>query len=307
MKQRRHHFVWQHYLSAWCTDGELGCLRNGSFFSTGTVAVAVEKDFHKIADLTSAELTLLRTMLQGMPEPMRSVQTGWLRMFAAPSALASAFGGISAEADRLLAEMRFNAEEEFHTKIEGEGQPLLDELRQGGRTFFDDRDGFQTFMFFVALQFTRTQRVRDRLKVAFSGVQFPPDFGEVDPSRIAGALRMISATSLAASYIMERENCALSMIESTNGAEFITGDQPVVNIYARGSDGFTPPSKIRLYYPVSPTRALMLGDHRDDPMTETEAADASQVARYNSLIVSASQHDLYGMSESVLRAARRTG
>jgi hypothetical protein len=66
-----------------------------------------------------------------------------------------------------------------------------------------------------------------------------------------------------------------------------------VNIYPRGSDGFTPPSKIRLYYPLSPTRALMLGDHRDDPMSETEAADASQVARYNSLIVSASQHDLY--------------
>jgi hypothetical protein len=111
-------------------------------------------------------------------------------------------------------------------------------------------------------------------------MQFPPGLGDVDPSRIAGALRMISATSLAASYILQREHCILSMIESTGGAEFITGDQPVVNIYARGSDGFTPPSKIRLYYPVSPTRALMmLGDHRDDPMAETEAADASQVAR----------------------------
>jgi hypothetical protein len=99
MKQRRHHFIWQHYLSAWCTDGELGCLRNGSFFSTGSVVVVVEKDFHKIADLTSAELTLLRMMVQRMPEPMRSVQMGWLRMFAAPSALASAFGGMSHAAE----------------------------------------------------------------------------------------------------------------------------------------------------------------------------------------------------------------
>ena len=80
-----------------------------------------------------------------------------------------------------------------------------------------------------------------------------------------------------------------------------------MNIYARGSDDFTPPSKIRLYYPVSPNRALMLGDPRDDAITASENADASQVARYNSLIVSASQHDLYGTSETVLRAAGRTG
>jgi hypothetical protein len=164
-------------------------------------------------------------MVQNMPEPMRSVQMGWLRMFAAPSAQANAFGGMNPEADRLLPEMRFNTEEEFHTKIEGEGQPLLDELRRGGRTLFDDRDGFQTFMFFVALQFTRTQRFRDRLKVAFSGMQFPPGFGDVDPSSIAGALRMISATSLATNYVMHREHCVLSMIESTSGAESITRDQ----------------------------------------------------------------------------------
>jgi hypothetical protein len=304
MKQRRHHFVWQHYLSAWCADGQLTCLRNGAAFKASTVNVAVEKDFHKVADLTAAELKLLILFVQQLPEHMRAVQLGWIRMFAAPSVLQGAFGGTSTEADKILAELRFNTEEEFHTRIENAALPLLTELRQGNRAFFSDRAGFQTFMFFLALQFVRTQSVRDRLRIALGGLKFPPGFGEVNPAHLAGALRTISATSVTTHYIMQREHCRLTMIEATGGAEFITGDQPAVNVYARASEGFTPPSKLRLYYPLSPTRALLFGDQRDDPIAEIQAADASQVNGYNSLIVSAAQHELYGTSESVLRAAR---
>jgi len=207
-KKRRHHFVWQHYLSAWCTDGELGCLRNKSFFTTGTTVVAVEKDLYMLADLKQPELKLLRLMVQKMPAPMRSVQMGWLSMFTAPSVLESIFGGVSAEADKLLTDLRFNTEEDFHAKVEADALPILAELRKGERAFFDDRAAFQIFVFYLSLQFTRTKKVRDRLKMAFDGMQFPSGFGEVDPARVANAVGMISATSLAASYIMQREHCA---------------------------------------------------------------------------------------------------
>jgi len=49
---------------------------------------------------------------------------------------------------------------------------------------------------------------------------------------------------------------------------------------------------------------LLVGDGRDGPMTEVETADASAVSRYNALIAGAAQNELYGTSESILRAAR---
>ena len=115
---------------------------------------------------------------------------------------------------------------------------------------------------------------------------------------------MIAATSLATHYIIQREHFRLTTIEVANGAEFITGDQPVVNVYADPGPGFKPPTRIRLYYPLSPLRALLVGDDRDDPMTEIEIADASAASRYNALIAGAAQNELYGTSESILRSAR---
>ena len=148
MKQRRHHYVWQHYLSAWCVQQQITCLRNGAAFKASTINVAVEKDFYKIPDLTRGDIKVLTLMVQQMPEHVRAAQMGWLKMFITPSAMEVAFGGVNAEADKLLTELRFNTEEEFHTRIENDALPLLGRLRAGNRAFLSETASFQTFVFF---------------------------------------------------------------------------------------------------------------------------------------------------------------
>lgn len=302
MKQRRHHFVWQHYLSPWCQRGQITCRRNGATFTASTVKIAVEKDFYKIHDLTPGDLAFLLLFVKQFPEHMRPTQLGWIRMFAAPSAFQAAFAGVSAEADKVLDELTFNTEEQFHTKIENEALPLLAALRAGDASFFVDSRSFQTFMFFLSLQSVRTQQVRDRLKLGLGQLKFPPGLSDVSPERIAGVLRLMVATSVTTHYIMQRDHCRLTLLQAATETEFITGDQPVVNVFGGVADDFAPPKQLRFFYPVSPTRAVLVGDQRDDPMPEVQSLSRIEVGRYNALIAATAQHELYGTSASILRA-----
>jgi hypothetical protein len=61
--KRNHHHVWQQYLRAWTnTNGAIWCLQNGRIFSTGTPAIAVEKDFYKLHKLTREDIEFIKML-----------------------------------------------------------------------------------------------------------------------------------------------------------------------------------------------------------------------------------------------------
>jgi hypothetical protein len=53
---RRQHHVWRSYLDAWSTDQIIFCSRDGRTFPSNVGGVGVERDFHKLPALTSADI-----------------------------------------------------------------------------------------------------------------------------------------------------------------------------------------------------------------------------------------------------------
>jgi hypothetical protein len=71
--KRRHHHVWQNYLTPWTNGGVLYCLQGGRIFPTGTRVIAVEKDFYKLDRLTDQDVALIKlTFGQGRPSAVRA-------------------------------------------------------------------------------------------------------------------------------------------------------------------------------------------------------------------------------------------
>lgn len=62
----KQHYVFQRYLSAWTTNNQLWCNRNGKKFSTGTINVAQQRDFYRIMDLNEDEKKFLSTHLMNL-------------------------------------------------------------------------------------------------------------------------------------------------------------------------------------------------------------------------------------------------
>ena len=65
---------------------------------------------------------------------------------------------------------------------------------------------------------------------------------------------LISAMRFADSLYRRRDQFKLVLLDNETGVPFITGDQPIINVHAAGSEA--PPE--RLFYPLSPKRAMML-------------------------------------------------
>jgi len=64
---KNQHYVWQHYLNAWATDGTFCCYRqkDSKLFPTQPKAIASQTYFYEAQQLTAGDINLLRTLSAG--------------------------------------------------------------------------------------------------------------------------------------------------------------------------------------------------------------------------------------------------
>ena len=70
----------------------------------------------------------------------------------------------------------------------------------------------------------------------------------------------IYAENLGASLFVGRNELDIIFLESGNGREFITGDQPIVNLLGTG-DG-SAPEDLAFYYPLSPVLSCLVSSKK---------------------------------------------
>jgi Protein of unknown function (DUF4238) len=291
VKKRRQHHVWQHYLKAWSTGGQLYCLMNGRIFPTGTTAIAVEQYFYKIGKLTAADIALIRFLVidvKGLHPRTRKNHEVFLRMVTAPAV----FEGKAADLDDLIDTFRTNALEDYHAKIEASFLPLLERALRKDISFYSDERSCITLFHFLASQHMRTKGVKvrtiDNLKRK-SGL---------DASRIWGIMSHMFATNIGRGVFAERRNRKFILVENATGLEFITGDQPLINLH--DGDGEKSPATLSWYYPISPRFALFLTEVDEEPAFTTASLTSAQVSDLNARIADASHSQVFAQSRESL-------
>ena len=291
VKKRRQHHVWQHFLKAWSTDGQLYCLMNGRIFPTGATAIAVEQDFYKIAKLTATDIALIRLLVievEGLHPLTRKNHEAFLRMVTAPAA----FEGRAAHLDDLIDIFRTNALEDYHARIEASFLPLLKSALRKDISFYSDARSCITLFHFLASQHMRTKGVKvrtiDNLKRK-SGL---------DASRIWGIMSHMFAVNIGMGVFAERRNRKFILVENATGLEFITGDQPLINLH--GGDGEKSPATLSWYYPISPRLALFLTAVDEEPAFTTAGLTSAQVSDLNAKIADAGHSQVFAQSRESL-------
>lgn len=114
-----------------------------------------------------------------------------------------------------------------------------------------------------------------------------------------GLMRTIFATNLGHGFYIQRRTLRLTFLDAPADAEFVSGDQPIVNVRAIGLPEGQPPSEseIALYYPLTPTRALLMAFDAPAPSTDRRSLTSAETAAYNQMIVNASQEQLYARTQ----------
>ena len=107
------------------------------------------------------------------------------------------------------------------------------------------------FFRFVAHQYFRTTGKRRDVGELLSQIMSGHDF-----AHLTNIVCHIVAENLGASLFVDRNKFDIIFLESRNGREFITGDQPIVNLLDTGEG--SEPTDVVLYYPLSPVLSCLV-------------------------------------------------
>lgn len=99
-------------------------------------------------------------------------------------------------------------------------------------------------------------------------------------------LRHVLATNIGFYLYMHWDGVRCSLLEAPETAEFITADQPLLNLAAEWSPSETPPDELDLLYPISPQYALRIEVSHSHPGLRQEAATVLEANWWNQRLFS---------------------
>ncbi|MEN6488758.1 MAG: DUF4238 domain-containing protein, partial [Smithella sp.] len=186
-----------------------------------------------------------------------------------------------------------NAEEEWHSGLESSARPLIDAARHRDISFYQNDSDCIFFLQFLSVQHFRTSGIKSRTLEAFKYRS------NIDLSRCWNVLSHILATNLGSSLFLDRKRIPLVLLENRTDVPFITSDQPTINLLSNSqtSEG---PEHLALYYPISPTLALLLDDPDKSCGLSSESLSSERVIGLNVTRAAKSFRQVFGNTKDVL-------
>lgn len=303
-RKRGQHYVWRYYLTAWADHSDqVACLRDNKVFSANPKNIAKARDFYRLRDLNPQEIEMIeKGFINDFWTPqIQQLNRNWVNLFTRVFKIRQHLNHTGrlndakeAQLDRVINDLA----EDFHSHIEGEYLQCLDSLKSGNIDFLKSSEGKHKFMFFLCLQYFRTNMMKNTILRSFEAGPRP-----VPPELIRNlwsVLYFIFATNLAFSLSSDKSYRVL-ILRNTSPIPFITGDQPVINTRVNYSV-YEQAQELELYYPVSPELAVLVTDSNTyDSHQTTFNVQEREVKRYNELISNASDEQIYANDVNVLQ------
>ena len=297
MKKHRQHHVWQSYLEPWTADGKVFCLLDGRICRPNTRNVAVERHFYKLHRLTETDLAFLKLfIIDTGPAHAKSLHEEFLGLLLAPRAFVEQYRDMlknSEEMEAFLEAQEINVLEDYHASIENSFAKTLEEVRKGNISFYSNDAECIVFARYMATQFMRTKGIKVRMIEMFQQKM------SVDISRVWDIASLMQAVNIGCSLFLGRKRQQLVLVRNITDVEFITGDQPVINLHGCG-DKTKAPTSLCMYYPIGPRTAMIWGDVDEEVPYTTETLKVADVSELNRRMVADSHSQVFGHSAASL-------
>lgn len=288
---RRSHTVWKNYLRSWSNNDQVYCLQNGRIFPSNIINMSVERDFYKLLKLTDQDIEGIKSIINGSPLVSQKFFQELLFKFSTiPYLVDYAFSDPTMDMTLrdYIEEQVFNAAESLHSSIEFNALPIFDDLKNKDISFYDDGLKSVSFLSFISVQYFRTKGIQRRV--------FEKKFPLINIENCWNILRIILGMNLGFSLFVVRKKRPLILIENITNVPFITSDQPVINLFSLPEAN----QHLALYYPISPSLALILGESDVCCGFENGSLTEEKVLELNRKIQSFAELQIYGHSEEVL-------
>lgn len=295
MKKRRHHYVWRNYLKPWSTNKKIWCYREGKLFNPNIMGVGQKRDFYKVNELTDQDIYIIQKyFIDPTCQHLQRTNARWVELFSWVHNVKS--GLLDNDINN---EAIYNFEEDLHGVIEKNSIKYLNSILASDLSFFQTKKGCIGFSHFISVQLMRTNKVKSGVMHCMNTMKNRNPGFRIE--RIWNVVSHILATNMAwsiyASTVSE-EPFRIVLLQNESSKEFITGDQPVVNIY--NEKNFETPKDTELYYPVSPKLAILITKNKFYKNHVEIKLSAGQVKYYNRVIIQNSKNQVYASIKKTL-------
>lgn len=295
------HYVWQHYLRAWCAPKKIWCKRidQPEPFSTSPRNVGAERFFYEFYELTPDDLAYIGSVIaQSNDEDLRKLNRGWIESFQMTFMIRRRLEDVEIEPEsrleleQALRDVEKTMGESFHGGTEMRAGPLLDALRREDVSFYANQAAATTFIDYLSHQYFRTAKHRNSMLALPNPL--PHDMGRTWPVEA-----FIYATNLACSFAQRWRDYRIVLLRNRSEIPFITGDQPLINLCGMQVE------QVDLYYPLTPDLAMIFtADRSHYPGADLDLGPIA-VESYNHRIYAKSDTQIYGNEPSYLASIAR--
>jgi hypothetical protein len=294
-KKRRQHYVWRHYLKPWTFGEQIWCLRENRTFTNGLMGIGNSSYFYKINELTEKDIDLIQKLwVNDAPPILKELYKNWIILFSAIHTVKriSEKNGAYEKMKEGLDLAIINFEEDMHAHIEGGAIPYIEKLINNDVGFLKDENGYFEFIYFLCVQYFRTKKRKETF------LELQEEFKSFDLVKIWNVCSHIMATALAFGMIREKEDFTCVMLKNNSTTEFITGDQPVINTFAKLDEKEKlEHEELELYYPITPKSALIISRKPEYKGIEEVEVDEVFATQLNDMIFLNSYDQIYSNNE----------
>lgn len=258
------------------------------------MGVAQQRYFYRLQELNAKEKELIyRLAISESYGKLKEVNSEWLKLFTLVFDIKSQLesrGALPTELAQMFKDIELQLEESLHSFIEGRSKSYLDELLNENADFYLDQEESIDFCFFFAMQYVRTPRILENMRKNAN------DLDGVDAAKVWSVSKVIFGTNIAWSIYAKRHQYKLNILKS-DGARFITADQPIINTQAVNFEAI--PEGVEFFYPISPELAVLISEDNDEPGALV-SIDDDRVSTYNRMIFYSSYKQVYAAERSDL-------
>jgi hypothetical protein len=267
--KKNHHYVWAHYLARWSDDGRnvWHTTPKGKIIRDSVRAFARADYFYKSRELTPNHIDVIRGLSSLSPRHQQEQHEALLSDFLKVQKLGAAYrasGVRDDEADQALYALECNMMENLHASHEGEARTVIDALASGKISILTEGDNLINFVTFLGHQISRTKSFKKTFSSTF------PEFSKMGSDAIQ-VHRLIEdcwwfvsymlGTNIGWSLYASRSSDSHCLLINNTKTDFITSDQPVINVHPDLKEGeVVPPTDdtCDFFFPLSPNAAYMI-------------------------------------------------
>jgi len=298
MTTKKQHYIWRHYLKPWShNDDKIFCLRLGKIFESNLMGIGHENYFYKMKQLNDNDIIAIEKLgIEKANSAIKEYLRGWITTFNAPFKLKERcieHFGDSTALQEIFNKIIIEGEEKLHSQIEGDSINLIEQLQNGNIGFFMSENGRMDFCYFLSVQYFRTKKIKSNI------INQCGKYTVCDIENIWNVLSHIFASSLAFS-ICFNEKFKIILLKNTTEKYFITGDQPVINMYAIKLPENTEAPDLEFYYPISPNRAILFTKNETISNNQIEISSVEEIIKYNKSIKEFSLEQIYGHTKEII-------